>query len=329
VRHVRMLGLCLIAALAVCAYAVSSASALPEWGKCEAKAGGNYSDANCTVKAKPKGSGSYEWRKGSELPNVPFTSHNVGGGGVLSTNIFDCKEGKEEGELISGRWTRQACEGKGGGMRFSATGQVQVECESNSATGEQHGKKEVVNVNVVFTGCKAFGSFPCKSEGAAEEEIRTNTLKGDLGYINKAEKRVGTLLTPAKSKGTFAEFSCLEGVLVTTVGVGNKKEGAFYLTSGCYGECPGATPEEEKHGGYDGIIAPITPVNTMTNAYTVTYSVNPVTYENEPSKFEGKHIDLLEDWIDNTYEELEGGWSPAGEEVTDENIGAEAGEIKA
>ena len=67
-RHVRMLGLCLVAVLAVGAYAVSSASALPEWGKCEAKAGGNYKNSNCTEKAKPKGSGSYEWKKGAELP---------------------------------------------------------------------------------------------------------------------------------------------------------------------------------------------------------------------------------------------------------------------
>ncbi len=52
-----MLGLCLVAVLAVGAYAVSSASALPEWGKCEAKVGGNYKDSNCTEKAKPKGSG--------------------------------------------------------------------------------------------------------------------------------------------------------------------------------------------------------------------------------------------------------------------------------
>jgi len=328
VRHVRMLGLCLVAMLAIGVYAVSSASALPEWGKCEAKAGGKYSDSNCTVKAK-KGAGAYEWKKGSTLPNVPFTSHNIGGGGVLSTIVYDCKKPAPEEELISGRLTRAACKQKGGTIRSNSTSHVFVECESNSATGEQHGSKQVENVNVVFRGCKAFGSLPCKSEGAAEEEVRTNTLKGELGYLNKAEKRVGTLLTPVKKHGTFAEFACAGGALTTVVGVGNDKQGAFYLTSGCYGECASAQPNEEKDGGYDGIIAPITPVNTMTSAYTLKYSVNQETFENIPSSFEKKHIDLLESVLVNNFEHVEGAWSPASEEVTDENIGSEAGEIKA
>ena len=93
-RHVRMLGLCLVAALALGAYAVSSASASgPEWGKCEAKTGGKYKDANCTEKAK-KGQGAYEWRKGASLKNVPFTGENVGSGGVLSTELYLCSSRK-------------------------------------------------------------------------------------------------------------------------------------------------------------------------------------------------------------------------------------------
>ena len=95
-RHVRMLGLCLVAALALGAYAVSSASASgPEWGKCEAKTGGKYKDANCTEKAK-KGQGAYEWRKGASLKNVPFTGENVGSGGVLSTELYLCSIGKRK-----------------------------------------------------------------------------------------------------------------------------------------------------------------------------------------------------------------------------------------
>ena len=65
-RHVRMLGLSLVAVFAICAYAVASASALPEFGKCEAKAGGKYSNSNCTVKAK-KGTGSYEWKSSTKF----------------------------------------------------------------------------------------------------------------------------------------------------------------------------------------------------------------------------------------------------------------------
>ena len=39
-----MLGLCLVAVFAVAAVAATSASALPEWGKCDAKAGGKYTE---------------------------------------------------------------------------------------------------------------------------------------------------------------------------------------------------------------------------------------------------------------------------------------------
>ena len=63
-RHVRMLGLCLVAVFAVAAVAATSASALPEWGSAKQRAGGKYSDSNCTKKAKP-GTGTFELKKRS------------------------------------------------------------------------------------------------------------------------------------------------------------------------------------------------------------------------------------------------------------------------
>ena len=84
-----MVGLCLVAVFAIAAVTASSASALPEWGKCVAKAGGKYSDSNCTVKAK-KGTGTFEWKKGATLTNVQFTGKNVGSGGVLTTKLRIC-----------------------------------------------------------------------------------------------------------------------------------------------------------------------------------------------------------------------------------------------
>jgi hypothetical protein len=348
VRHVRMLGLCLIAALALGAYAVSSASAL-EWGKCEnVGSGGNYKNANCTEKAKPKGSGSYEWRKASEVAakrvgegksaNVPFTGHNVGNGGVLSTGAGVC-EGGTKSEL---RTTRQGCIEGGGKENYIAEG-LSVECEAEANTGETVAKASVANVNVTFTGCKVFGAAPCESVGAAEGEIKTNTLKGKLGWINKGNKEVGVVLEPAQKHGLFAYFEC-SGVIFTQVGVGNKKEGAFYVKgtnypSGCGGSCPGATPEEEKHGGYDEVISPITPVNQMTSEFEQVYTTNHNVGEpqNIPSSFEGKHISLLEDVYGLTQKEREAEgrengesvWDPAGEEITNVNTPEEEGEIKA
>ena len=70
-KHLRIMGLSLVAVFAIAAVAATSASALPEWGRCEAKAGGKYSDSNCTKKAK-LGTGTFEFKKGSTLKNVKF-----------------------------------------------------------------------------------------------------------------------------------------------------------------------------------------------------------------------------------------------------------------
>ncbi len=311
-RHVRMLGLCLVAICALAAYAVSSASALPEWGKCEAKAKGKYANSNCTTKAK-KGSGAFEWTKGKKLPNDHFTGSNpVGGsGGVLYSRWVECDEGTNEKRLES----RKKCE-EGGGKVVSSI-EAYIECESEQNIGETHSTKEVINVRVAFKGCKALGTIPC-SNTATEGEIAVNPLKGELGYINKAEHKVGVLLTPQKAKGDFAEFNC-EGLGISlVVGVGNKKEGAWY--------------SPESHGGYDGIISPITPVNQMgtetEQVYTVTSPEDP---ENIPSKFEGKHIDVLESFGYNNEDPESASlmWGPAGEEITNVNTAAEEREIKA
>jgi hypothetical protein len=302
-----MLGLCLVAAFAVGAIAATSAFALPEWGKCEAKAGGKYSDSNCTKKAKT-GTGTFEFKKGKELAPVKFTGGNVGSGGVLISTLEQCAPFK--------RIPRSKCEfGEEGIEKLEAA----VECESERNTGETFGTNQIRNISVKFHGCKILGSVPC-SNGPEQGEILVNALKGSLGYINKAEKKVGVLLEPAIKHGEFAKFTCAgeegAGGLAIVVGVGNEKEGAFY--------------KPEKTGGYDGIISPITPVNTMTTKFTQVYTVNPATHENIPSKFEGKHVDLLESYVFSAEEPgVSALWAAAGEEITNENTEAEEGEIKA
>ncbi len=315
-RHVRILGLCLVAVLAIAAVATSSASALPEWGKCVAQPGGKYTDSNCTTKGK---GGSFEWKKGKTLAPVPFTGEGVGGGGVLYTAFSECAGGTYNSKKVS---NKKCIEGGGKVNEFNETSEAfKVECEKENATGEASGSKEVKNVSVTFKGCTLFGAFPCQNEGAAEGEVKTNALKGSLGYINKAAKEVGVLLEPVKKHGTFAEFECAVGVgIVTTVGVGNTKQGAAY--------------SPESHGGYDGIISPVTPVNEMTNEYTQVYTVNGKT-QNIPQNFEGKHIELLEDALrqgslsESEIENESSKWARGAEEITNVNTPAEPGEIKA
>ena len=346
-RHVRMLGLCLVAVLALGAYAVSSASALPEWGKCVAKAGGKYTEANCNTKGK---GGAYEWLKASQVgaereakgksKSVPFTGASSGGGGVLTANARECYSEEPE-EAV--RTTRQDCAEKtekdGWEPEIVRGLGIKVECAKESATGEAEGKNKIANVHVKFTGCVLFGSKACTGEGKAPGEIETTTLKGSLGYISKPGKEVGVLLEPAKKHGPFAEFSCASGGVAIVVGVGNKKEGAEYTNSGCAGtleDCPGTTPSDESHGGYDGIVSPITPVNQMTSLFTQVYTEEPTfPLANVPRNFEGKHIEVLEAYQNLPQVEQVTGrshkidWSSAGEEITNVNTSEEEGEIKA
>ncbi len=305
-RHVRMLGLCLVAVCAVVAVAATSASALPEWGKCEAKVGGKYSDSNCTVKAA-KGAGAFEWIKGKSLKPVKFSGENVGSGGVLYSQLYACSDGSK-------RVSKKQCEEEGATISEEFGRTVTIECESERNTGEIVGSNKIANISVVFRGCKIFGAAPC-SNSSEEGEIIVNVLKGELGYINKAEKKVGVLLEPTKKHGEFAKFICL-GAVATVVGQGNTKEGAWY--------------SPENNGGYDGIISPITPVNTMTGQYEQVFTVNPENSENIPSKFEGKHIELLEDYAFAAEGPATSTmWSPSGEEITNVNTSTEEGEIKA
>jgi hypothetical protein len=318
-----MFGLCLVAVLAVAAYAVSSASAVtPEWGKCVAKTGGKYSEANCQTKAA-KGKGTFEWKKGAQLAPVPFTGHNVGSGGVLWTEFGECTAG-------GGAQTREACAAKSG-HRENEGGGPAVECKEETSGGEAVGKDEVKKVHVTFKGCILLGTDPCENT-AVSGEIQTKELAGKLGYINKASKEVGVALEPAKKHGVFAEFECPGFPITVKVGVGNSKEGAAHTSSGCDQECPGAKSSEEKFGGNDAVISPIKPVDEMTSTYTQEYKVIGTKafsecVENTPTKLEGGKVDGLEDLQSNINGELM--WSCSGEEITNVNTPSEPGEIKA
>jgi hypothetical protein len=305
VRHLRMVGLCLVAVFAMAAVVATSASALPEFGQCFKKGpGSKYTDSNCTKKSTLKTPGEFEWRKATEVANKTFVG--TGGAGVLETNIYACESQKVRA---------QNC--PEGEKEVILLKEVKVECESETNHGEITGTKEVKNVAVTFRGCKLFGNSPCSNTETAGE-IHVNQLKGKLGFINKNAnpREVGLLLEPAVKKGRFAQFACFGGQLTTVVGVGNEKEGCFYPQKAC---------------GGDGIIAPVTPVNTMTKELTQKYAINEETLENIPSKFEGTApLKVLEDYVYNAEEPaFTSKWSPAGEAVTNVAVSEEAGEIKA
>jgi hypothetical protein len=343
VKHVRILGLCLVAALALGAYVASGASAL-EWAKCvKVEAGtGNYGPpGNCakSEKAKPKGTGEYELEKATEVKKrrmaegkpgfVPFEGESLLGGGKLTTGLRECELPKESGKYQ--RVTREACkEGREEDLELEEP--LFVECATEEDYGHAEAPNKVGNIQVTFKGCKALGSIPCESFNAKEAgKIVTNELRGKLVYYETHPgKAVGLLLEPKAHHKAFAEFQC-STFLGAHVGVGDKKTGAEYTNSGCYGtikNCPGTKPEEESHGGYDQIISTITPVNEMTKTYKQVYTQEPhFPYKNQPECVKGcKHLSVLEDYL-ITEQGEQSDWSPAGEVISVENESEEEGEI--
>lgn len=350
-KRINMVGLCLAAAFALCACVASAAQAAgPEWGRCVAQKDGHYSDSGCTkedfkeVKGVKKYSGKYEWKAGAPtkveceakkhgnyLTSACNTEKEVkgkveehkgsfekygpkftgeGGKGVLAASMYQCLVEPEEERA---RLPRADCIG---GNYTIVIRNLEVECTSEHATGEAVGTDEVANVSVRFNGCLIFGGDACKSAGAAAEEVRTETLKGHLGYIEKAGAKVGVQLEPAVAKGKFTTLECENVEEDVTVGVGNATEGAYYLP--------------EANGGNDGIISPITPINAMTPKFTQQYTAN-ANRENIPSHFEGGPNELLETFMITTEEEpfQTTTWSPSGQEITNVNTVEGEAEIKA
>jgi hypothetical protein len=176
-RRIRVVGLCLVAVFALGAFTAGSASALPEIGRCVAKAGGKYTNANCTTK---KAGGTFEFVKNA----------------------------------VKKKFTAASIAGK---IQLEGAGGTAITCTSQSATGEYLEKgatpstKEVHNVVAKFNGCEIplFGA-KCQST-ATEGEIVTTKLKGAMEYISGKKTPavvVGQALSPEVKKKGFALFKC-------------------------------------------------------------------------------------------------------------------------
>jgi hypothetical protein len=230
-KRMRIMGLCLVAVFAITAITAVSASALPEVGRCVSQPNtGKYKDAACIVKAgKLLSEKSFEFKKGakSETEGVGFTAS--GGVGTLET---------ESGTTIT--------------------------CKTQSATGkydEDTGAiKEVETVVATFKGCELpLIKGECKTVGSAAGEIKTEKLKGALGYISGEKSKppvipvVGQALQPEKAKGNFAVFECGGGAVKVIV-KGSLKEGVA------------------GHKGGECVIAPLSAVDVMSTTVEQSYS---------------------------------------------------------
>lgn len=174
-------GLCLLTALAAFgAMAASASAAEPALYECakatkvENKYTGTYTDKKCSHEASPA-----EKEAGK-------------------TNKYELKEGVGKGKPFKG---------KGSGANLEVVEVGGVACTSSSDSGKFTSPKGAGDVVVVFKGCELNG-HKCENTGKAGE-VKTNPLKGEIGYVEKATHKVGVDLS-AETGLYEAQFHCGE-----------------------------------------------------------------------------------------------------------------------
>jgi hypothetical protein len=171
----RILGLSLIAVLAMSALVAASASAqAPEFGRCVkvAKGTGKFGMASCTGEK----AGSYEWVPGLGASSKFTTASKVGTFVTLTETV----------------------------------GGTKITCHGQTATGEYTGAKTVGQVLLRFTGCESSGG-KANSPGEPEGVVVSKSLQGSLGIVKSGEtskqNKVGLDLLPEAPAGPVTEFS--------------------------------------------------------------------------------------------------------------------------
>ncbi len=209
-RHLKIVSLCLVAAFALAAVAATTASAtLPEVLQC-AKAKKETVEWKEGTKTKKKAvyTGAYNNKKCSE-PNSTDV-YRIKGAHPGPEGKYELEPWNAEGK--GGQSKVKEFTGKGGTSFLEIVKLGQVECTKGSDTGFFTGPKQVGDVNVIFTGCH-LNEYKCKSAGAGEGEIKTYTLKGEIGFVGEkfgvpvSQTTVGVDLTP-ESGEYLAEFVC-------------------------------------------------------------------------------------------------------------------------
>jgi hypothetical protein len=118
-----------------------------------------------------------------------------------------------------------------------------VNCSDSEGGGQIIGPRTTLS-SYVFTGCVAQviegpgTDLNCKSEGASEEEIRSETIGTDLVYLDQTKHEAAMLLNP--DGGVYMEFECGANLV--------KASGSF--------------------------LAPVNPVNKLTDSFTAVLERN-------------------------------------------------------
>jgi hypothetical protein len=175
-----------------------------------------------------------------------------------------CKEESAKGntELVEGVGTGKPLKGKGGEFRhyIPAIGDRGRFCTATKkVVGSLATPTTQKGVVLTWTGCEWTGK-KCESAGQPHGTVVTNALEGTLGYVNAAEHRVGIDFT-GEGGPDLASWDC-EGL-------------------------------EFEVGG--SLIGEITPANTLTSTYTVTFALQSEVFGEETQlikNFEGGPEDV-------------------------------------
>ena len=212
--------------------------------------------------------------------------------------------------------TKRAFSSKSGAGTLYASNGAEVKCTLDTDDGEiggASGTDLVTNVLVSFTKCTLTllgKTGECKTVGANKEEVRTNILEGQLGYIKKtAPVEVGLVLKPKSPNTVFATLECVNGSVTRTIEVKGE------------------------------IVGKIAPINKLIapgkgegeEAFTLTYKVKgktkPENTEQVPNALEVLGTPLTGLLL--TSNENGGTFANAGLETTDEIFPLESVEISA
>lgn len=148
----------------------------------------------------------------------------------------------------------------GGGLELETVGGLKVACKSVVGSGEYSGARYLKALSMEMRGCKA-GKLSCTSAGAPRDgEIKSKSLQGEYGVIEKAanpaEDKLGVDFSPL-SGSVFFEFLC---------------EGVSHVVRG-------------------SVIAPVR-ANHMEKTVTLAFNVSKGRQKVE--HFEGRAVDTLE-----------------------------------
>jgi hypothetical protein len=177
-----------------------------------------------------------------------------------------------------------------------------VTCATSSSKSTASGTKNVVKATVTFKGCKSSLGGECKNAGS--EEIVTNELEGQIGYIEpKTNKEVGLDLWPSARTATEREKFEFNAIFVKFT-------------------CGGFASDEVKGSA----IGQMTLINTLSTTNTLNYEKGTNAGEQKIKKLEGVeggHEDVLEAQL------FFFGFKKADEQSTHSVTFGEAAEIKA